>query len=84
MQTLMRFFIDFQDGQRWRANRHQIPGFQSRLRTESEAEGLVGAHLSARAVERRVLLVISVIGLIGLVILSVVLLQGTSSIVPGV
>ena len=59
------------------------PGLSITARTESEPEGLVGAHLSARAVERRVLLVMSVIGLIGLVIPSAVLMQGTSSIVPG-
>ena len=44
-------------------------------RKENEVEELVATHLAARTVERRVLLITSAIGMIGLVILLAVLLQ---------
>ena len=44
-------------------------------RKENEVEALVATHLAARTVERRVLLITSAIGMIGLVILLAVLLQ---------
>lgn len=44
-------------------------------RKENEVEGHVATHLAARTVERRVLLITSAIGMIGLVILLAVLLQ---------
>ena len=52
-------------------------------RHDNEAAGLVFVHLAARVVERRVLLVTSIIGLIGIAILVAVLLQNTPSIVAG-
>jgi hypothetical protein len=52
-------------------------------RHDNEAAGLVSVHLAARVVERRVLLVTSIIGLIGIAILVAVLLQNTPSIVAG-
>ena len=52
-------------------------------RKEDEAAGLVSVHLAARVVERRVLLITSVIGMIGIAILVAVLLQDTPSIITG-
>ncbi len=50
-------------------------------KADDALEGLVGGHLAARAMQRRVLMIGSVIGLVGIAVLVTVLVQNAPTAV---